>query len=154
MRTIAVGAVFLAASSGIAVPADVTFTGLVANTCTLVATPGLLGLSTDGTVLGSEELGGVPGEVSVVSLGVNTVTVGAPSRTGAPGGYNATGEQVEVSYQGVNGLSGISHAYTTASSNFAVGLLPITVLLVNNRITNANGFAQGTYQTTTVVTCS
>jgi hypothetical protein len=154
MRTIALAAIFLAMAASNASPADVTFTGLVANTCTLVATPGLLGLSSTGTVLGSQELGGVPAEVSVVSLGINTVTVAAPTVTGAPAAYNPSGQQVQVAYQGVDGLSGITQAYTSSATDFSVGLLPITVLLVNNRITNAGGFAQGAYETTTVVTCS
>lgn len=154
MRTLVLSAICLVFFSGHAGSADVTFSGLVANTCTLVATPGVLALSASGTVLGSEETGGVPAEVSIVSLGVNTVTVAAPTRTGSPAGYNPTGELVRVAYQGLNGLSGISQAYTGSATNFAVGILPLTVLLVNNRITNANGFAQGTYQTTTVVTCS
>ena len=154
MRSLGTGVVVLLLSTASAAAADVTFTGIVLNTCTLVATPGLLGLSSDGETLGSEELGGLAAEVAIVSLGINTVTVAAPTRTGSPVGYNAAGEVVSVAYQGLVALGGISQAYTTSTTNFSVGILPLTVVQVNNRIVNSNGFTQGTYQTTTVVTCS
>jgi hypothetical protein len=154
MRAFHTGVVILLLSTASAAAADVTFTGIVLNTCTLVATPGLLGLSSDGETLGSEELGGLPAEVAIVSLGINTVTVEAPTRTGSPVGYNAAGEVVSVAYQGLVALGGISQNYTTSTTDFSVGILPLTVVQVNNRIVNSNGFTQGTYQTTTVVTCS
>ncbi len=154
MRSLGVGVVVVLLSAGGVQAADVTFTGIILNTCTLVATPGLLGLASDGETLGSEELGGLPAEVAIVSLGVNTVTVDAPARTGSPVGYNATGEVVSVAYQGLVALGSISQSYTTSTTNFSVGILPLTVVQVNNRIVNPNGFVQGTYETTTVVTCS
>lgn len=154
MRPFGFGLFCLLLTTGTVHAADVTFTGIVLNTCTLVATPGLLGLSSDGNTLGSEELGGLPAEVAIVSLGVNTVTVGAPTRTGEPSGYNPSGEVVSVAYQGLVALGGISQSYTTSTTNFSVGILPLTVVQVNNRIVNPNGFIQGTYETTTVVTCS
>jgi hypothetical protein len=154
MRPLGHGVVVLLLSAGPVHAADVTFTGIVLNTCSLVATPGLLGLSSDGETLGSEETGGLAAEVAIVSLGVNTVTVGAPTRTGSPVSYNAAGEVVSVAYQGLVALGGISQSYTTATTDFDVGILPLTVVEIDNRIVNSNGFAQGTYETTTVVTCS
>jgi hypothetical protein len=154
MRSLGYGVVALLLSAGMAHAADVTFTGIVLNTCTLVATPGLLGLSADGETLGSEELGGLAAEIAIVSLGVNTITVGAPTRTGSPVGYNATGEVISVAYQGLVALGSISQSYTTSTTDFDVGILPLTVVEIDNRIVNPNGFIQGTYETTTVVTCS
>lgn len=134
---------------------DVTFSGTLSGVCTLaLASPGTLALSVDGTKFGSEETGGVAASLTILSVGSNTVTFGAPTRTSAPGGYNATGETIEVSYVGLGGLSLINHAYGTTSSNFGVSSLPLTTVLVNSRINNANGFAPGTYSTRTVVTCS
>lgn len=154
MRSLHVGVVILLLSAEVVQAADVTFTGIVLNTCTLVATPGVLGLSSDGDTLGSEEVGGLSAEVAIVSLGINTVTVAAPSRTGSPVGYDATGEVVSVAYHGLVALGAISQSYTTSTTNFNVGILPLTVVEIDNRIVNSNGFTQGTYETTTVVTCS
>ena len=135
---------------------DITFSGTVANTCTLaVSTPGILALSSDGTTLGSNQPGGLAAMVTVISIGSNTITVGAPSRTAQPSGYDGSGEQVEVAYSGVSGLSGIDQDWGTDSSSFTVGMLvSATALTVHNRITNTSGFAQGSYQTKTVLTCS
>jgi hypothetical protein len=150
--------VVLLLSIPLAAPAralDVTFSGTVANTCILsLSTPGLMALSLDGLTLGSDQVGGVPATVSIVSVGTNTITVDPPARTAAPAGYSASGESVEVSYSGVGGLSVVNQAYTSATSSFDVGLLAATELLVNNRIINPAGFAQGNYTTRTVVTCS
>lgn len=134
---------------------DVNFTGVLASTCALaLSTPGLLALNTDGTELGSEEVGGLPAVVTILSVGSHTVTVDAPTRTQSPGGYDATSEVIDVSYFGVGGLSAINQAYTSILTTFPVATLPLTVLTMNNRITNPAGFVAGTYTTRTVVTCS
>lgn len=154
------GSVVLAIALGsVAGPAgaatDVVFSGTVSNTCTLaVPTPGLLGLSSDGTILGSEEAGGLAATVTVVSLGSNTITVGAPSLATYPGAYTPGGETLSLKYQGLSGLSGISQAYTSAQTSFGVGLLPITDLIVDLKVVNSAGFAQGAYTAKTVLTCS
>jgi hypothetical protein len=143
---------------GLAVPvaaADVNFSGTLIGLCSVaLATPGVLALSTDGTVFGSEEVGGVPAAVNILAVGDYTVTVNAPTRINAPGGYNATGESIEVSYSGLAGLSLINQAYTTGLTTFDIDTLPLSVLVMNNRIINTNGFVAGTYETRTVVTCS
>src|SRR6218665_2680817 len=155
MRVLSIGVLLLLGCAAPAGATDVTFSGTLVGVCTLaLATPGLLGLSTDGEVLGSEELGGLSATITILSIGSNTVTVGAPTRTAAPGGYNASGEVIEVSYAGLGGLSLINEAYRTTSSNFAVSTLPLTALVINTRITNPNGFDAGSYGTKTVVTCS
>lgn len=136
--------------------ANVEFTQTLTNTCTLaVPTPGVLGLSTDGLTLGSEEGIGTAATVTVLSIGANTVTVEAPSRTsGAPTGYNTATETVEVRYVGLGGLSTVTQGYTSAQTSFAVNTLPLTSITMHNRIVNSEGFADGTYTTQTVVTCS
>ena len=134
---------------------DVVFSGTVANTCTLaVPTPGLLGLSVDGKTLGSEETGGLAATVTVVSLGGNTITVGAPALVTFPGTFTPGSETISVKYQGTSGLSGVSQAYTTAQTSFAVGILPITNLTVDLKVVNNAGYAQGSYTAKTVLTCS
>lgn len=134
---------------------DVTFSGTVAGVCTLALTlPGTLALSMDGTVLGSEEPTGVAATMTVLSVGSNTITVAAPTRTAAPGSYVATGEAVWIKYVGLGLLSAVSHGYDSATSSFAIGSVALTTILFNSKITNANGFAAGTYSTRSVVTCS
>ncbi len=135
---------------------DVLFTGNITGVCSLaLSTPGTLAVSTDGQTLGSQEGLGLFAAVTVLSIGNATVTVAAPTRTQSPAGYVATGETVEVAYTGLSGLSGISHpTYTNQQTTFAANSLPLTVLQLNNRIRNVNGFPTGTYQTRTVVTCS
>ena len=154
MRAVYLSVLVLALGAPAVSAADVTFTGVVVNTCTLVATPGVLGLSTDGTKLSSTIGSGVSGEVAIVSLGINTITVGTPSMTTWPSGYNSAGQVVRVAYHGLNLLSSVIQALTGTTTTFDIGILPLTVLRVDNEVTNSNGFVQGTYQTTTVVTCS
>lgn len=143
-------------ASGQGQSADVDFTGTVVASCALaVPTSGVLGLSGDGTILGSELGSGVPGTATILSIGSHTVNISAPTRISAdPAGYNATGEVIEVSYVGAGGLSFVSQAYTSSPTNFGVGSIPLSVLTINNRIVNNNGFVAGTYTTRTVVTCS
>ena len=134
---------------------DVTFSGTLAGVCTLaLSLPGTLALSVDGTRLGSEETGGIPATLTILSIGTNTVTVAAPTRTASPAAYVPTGEVVEIAYNGLAGLAGVTHAYTASSSTFGINTLPLTIVLFNSRITNANGFAAGTFTTRSVVTCS
>jgi len=135
---------------------DVEFNGVVATTCTLaLGTPGTLALSASGTILGSEEGVAVPATVTILSIGANTIDVAAPIRISAdPPGYQAGTEVLEVSYAGAGGLSLISQAYTSLATDFPASNIPLSVLTVNNRITNSAGFAAGTYTTRTVITCS
>lgn len=127
-----------------------------AGICTLVVlNSGTLGLSPTATILGSQEGGGAAAQMTIASVGSSTVTVGAPTLTQAPGGYNQSAQILEVSYAGSDVLSSVVHAYGNSSSSFGVpNLLSAVVLTVNNRIRNAAGFASGTYTTRTVVTCS
>ena len=111
-------------------------------------------LSPDGETLGSDQVLGVPAELAIVSLGVNSINVAAPTLESHPPAYVPGGETVEMSYTGLNGLSGISEGYSSSPHSFSVGILPLTVLLINNQIVNPDGFEQGTYTTKTVVTCS
>ncbi len=132
---------------------NVTFSGTLGLSCTLtLTTPGTLKLSADGTTLGSEQSGGVPAVLSIISVGTNTVTVAAPTLTSSPGGYDPTGQQLEVSYSGLSGLSGVNQSFTPDSSNFPVSV--VAALQVHNHVINTHGFATGTYTTQTVVTCA
>ena len=157
MRLLAATALALLASAMPAAAANVDFTGTVTAGCTIVAsTNGTLGLNlTTGTTLGSEEAGGTPGSVTVLSIGGSTLTIGAPTRTSsAPGGYSVGTEIVEVSYTGASGLSGITQAYTSSQTTQSLATIAASVLTVNNRIRNTSGFPAATYTTRTVVTCA
>ncbi len=144
----------LAAAAVLPLPAraiDVTFTGVVADTCTVVlATPGILGTSANGTVLSTKEGLGVPATVTILSIGANTVSLSAPTLLTHPGDYTPGGETLEIAYTGL-----ASHPLFSATGlNFVLGLLPLSSLFVDLKITNASGFEQGTYTAKTVLTCS
>jgi hypothetical protein len=146
----------LAAPALPAAALDVTFSGDVDDICSLaVNTSGVLKLSADGTILGSDQPNGVPAVLAIVSLGINTITVGAPTLTDQAAGYVATGQTLKVGYTGGSLLTGVSRAIAPGSSTFSVGLLgAATILTIDNQIVNPGGFAKGHYETTTVVTCS
>ncbi|WP_029041216.1 hypothetical protein [Cucumibacter marinus] len=135
---------------------DVIFSANLTGSCTLaLTTPGVLTLSGDGQTLGSEETLGVPATLTILSIGSNTVTVGAPSRTSAPpAGYSSGTETVEVTYQGTGLLSSVSQGYTESETNFGVGTIALTAVTFNSRILNSSGFAAGSYTVESVVTCS
>lgn len=134
--------------------ADVTFDANLSNTCTIaLGTDGHLALSSDGSRMGTEEAGGSAGTVTILSLGSNTIDVSAPALAASPGGYDSTGQQLEGAYQGLGGLSLVSQGYTTSATSFDVGSIALSVLDLNARLTNDNGFATGAYQLKTTVTC-
>jgi hypothetical protein len=130
---------------------DVTFTGLVVDTCTVVlATPGIMGMSSDGTALGTTEGIGVPATVTILSIGANTVELSAPTLLTHPADYTPGGETLEIAYTGL-----ASHPlFSTTGLSFALGLLPLSELFVDLKVTNPDGFEQGTYTAKTVLTCS
>jgi hypothetical protein len=155
MRILLIGAAGLALSVAPSGAADVTFSGTLAGLCSVaLTTPGVLALSADGTTFGSEEIGGLPAAVSILAVGSYTVSVAAPTRTNSPGSYNAAGESIEVSYSGLSGLNLVNQGYISSLTTFGIDTLPLSVLVVNNRINNPGGFVAGTYETRTVVTCS
>ena len=148
-------AVLIVMSTGPAARAEtVNFNGTVDAVCALsAATDGTLAISTGGDQISSTESGGTSGSITILSIGSNTIDVAAPTRTSEPVDYDPTGESVEVAYQGLGGLSLITQAFTNQATNFAVGVIAASVLTVDNRITNPNGFAAGNYGTQTVITC-
>lgn len=155
MRSIGLGFTYFCLSTCVALAANVNFSGTVLAACTILATTGgTLALSTDGGTLASDNLGGLPGTVTILSVGDSTIEVAAPTRTAQPGGYNSAGEALEVSYFGVGGLAIVNQAYTAAPTTFDVSTIPASVITVNNRISNPNGFAAGNYGLQTVVTCA
>lgn len=154
MRGVVLGLVVLGALASSAKAADVTFSGTLSDVCTLaVPTSGTLGLDGDG-VLGSEEGVGTPATLTILSVGSNEVDVDPPVWVTTPGGYDDTGELLEVAYSGVGGLALIDQDYIGTATNFSVTTLPVTALTVNARATNDNGFEAGGYSMKVVVTCS
>ena len=80
-----------------AAPLDVTFTGLVVDTCTIaVPTPGIMVLSSDGTILSSDQGLGVPATVTVISIGSNHIDLAPPTLETHPAGYTPGNETVEI----------------------------------------------------------
>lgn len=136
-------------------------TPAAAGTCVLLPVlSGTLKLSADYRTLGSQESGGGPATITIVTIGGATVTVSAPTLTSYPSGYVPSGGDVlEVSYFGVGLLAGATHGYTTQATSFAApSLITPVVLTINNRITTATGFDSTTgkdpYGTRTTITCS
>lgn len=142
------------AGSCFAASADVSFSGTLANSCTLaLATPGILGLGADGSL--SSALGvGAPAVLSVLSVGTNTLTVNPPVWVSPAPGYDQGAETFEVGYSGLAGLGLADQPLTTAVTTRSISTLPLSLLTVNARVTNSKGFAGGTYQLKVVVTCS
>lgn len=134
-----------------AAPLDVTFTGIVVDTCTIaVTTPGVMVLSGDGTILATDQGLGVPATVTVLSIGSNTISLAAPTLTSHPVGYTSGDETVSMNYTGL-----ASHPlFSSLGLTFDVGLLSLSSLFVNMKVTDAGGFVQGTYAAKTVLTCS
>lgn len=132
---------------------DVTFSGTLIGVCTLaVPTPGILALSAAGDLTSSP--GGVPAILSILSVGTNNITVKAPTWSAKPVGYDPTGESLAVSYIGISGLSIPDQIYTTQQTSFGVATLPLTLLTLNARARNTNGFVAGYYEMKVQVTCS
>jgi hypothetical protein len=134
-----------------AAPLDVTFTGLVVDTCTIaIATPGIMMLSGDGTILGSDQGLGVPATVTVLSIGTNNIALSAPVLETHPVGYTPGGETIAMNTSGLAS----NPVFTSLGIDFDIGLLSLTSLFVNMKVTDPAGFTQGTYTAKTVLTCS
>lgn len=134
---------------------DVTFNGSLAASCTLaLGTNGTLAMSADGQYLGSNEGSANAATVTIVSVGSNTINVSAPTLDSSPAGYDPTGQQLQVAYAGTGLLASVTSAWSTGPSSFPVGTIALSILDIDNRIYNPNGFAAGSYAMRTVVTCS
>jgi hypothetical protein len=155
MRSFGLGLASFVLSSCVALAANVNFSGTVLAACSILATTaGTLALSTNGDTLASDNLGGIPGSVTILSVGDSTIDVAAPTRTGQPAGYDTSGEAVQVSYFGTGGLSIVNQSYTSSPTSFGISTIPASVITVNNRLSNPNGFPAGGYSMQTVVTCA
>lgn len=144
----------LAGCAIVAVPAaaagqTVTFAGVVVNQCVLtLTTPGVLGLSSTGTSLSSDETGGAVASLTVVATGTNpTLSFGSPTLTGPTA--SIAGATKEIGYSSPGGAS---QAYTTSASNYVMNRL-LDVIAIKGRATNSNGFVSGTYSLGSTVTC-
>ena len=150
-RLIAAGSIgALTAAPAAAVP--VTMTGIVLPSCILtVSTGGTLGVSADsGRQIGSEEIGGIPATLAIVATGgTPTLTVSAPTMSQRPAGY-AGSPTVSVRYTSTGGAN---QAYTSGSSTYTSASALGDTMTINMRAQDNNGFAAGTYQLTTNVTC-
>lgn len=123
----------------------------------VVVSGGTLALAGNNTDL-STEGGGSPASFTVVNTDIfgATVTVGAPQWTQWPAAFSLASAQNQIAYVGTGVLGSVNQAYTASQTSFAVpGLLSLaTLVTINNKLSNATGFRQGTYSTKTTVTCS
>jgi hypothetical protein len=139
----------IAAVSCPAQSANVTFSATVANLCVLTLTSaGTLAPSANGTILSSEESGGVNATLGVVATGTNpTLNFTAPALTGPSG--STAGATKEIGYTAAGGGT---QGYTTGATTLTVSRL-LDVLTVKGRVTNSNGFVAGSYGLSSTVTC-
>lgn len=137
-----------------AVPAEAADVNLTANlTPSCVLTSGATGVMTadvTGTRLASVNNGGSAATLSVVAIGsLPTLSFSAPSLAVSPAGWSAT-PTLEIKY---SSLGGASQDFTSAASTATLGALNDS-FTVDGRVTSTTGFASGSYQLRTVVTCS
>lgn len=123
--------------------------GSLLDSCTLTAeTDGSLSRNSAGTELGSDLSGGSPATLAVVAVGTApTLTFAAPV-VDAPGGDTGTTGQIAYSSTG-----GANQDYTDTQSTTTSGVL-LDLFTIHGRLQNEDGFLAGTYELTTVVTCS
>ena len=151
MRRLGLGFAALLATSPVAA-ADVTFSGTLTGVCTLaLSTPGLLGLAADGSLSTSA---GLPAILAILSVGTNTLTINPPVWVDASEDYDPGSEAFEVGYSGLSGLGLADQPLTNAVTQRTISTLPLSLLSMNARVTNSNGFAAGDYEMKVVVTCS
>ena len=131
--------------------ATISFSGTVLDSCVLaVSTPGVLGTSSTGTRIGSEETGGGAAVMTVVATGATpTIQFAAPSLATSPAGLAGT-PTVSLRY---TSLRGASQAYTSSASSYTLSGGLLDTVTANARADNSPGFAAGNYSITTVVTC-
>lgn len=132
---------------------------LPAAACTLtLTTGGTLALSADATRMDSTVTGGAGAVITILNVDITpaTISVAAPVLQAYPGGFDPGSATLQVAYAGGGLLSSVTKAFTSSPSNFQVpALLGVaTILTVQNRIQTTAGFSTGTYQTSTVITCS
>lgn len=143
---LAIGAAAIAAP---AEAANVTFSGTVANLCVLtITTPGALALSSNGTALSSDEVGGVASVLAVAATGTNpTISLTAPQLTGPAASLSGATKELSFSSPG-----GGAQAWTAAGSTYTANRL-IDTMTIKARATNSAGFVTGSYAINATATC-
>jgi hypothetical protein len=122
-----------------------------------ISTPGVMSLSTgDSTVLTSEA--GAASVLIVTNLsGIlgTTISISNPRLDTYPGGFAAGNAVVEETYSAAWVLGSSSNStFSSATRSFPVGIGAVVTLTLNNRVTAAGGFKQGSYSTKTTISCS
>lgn len=131
--------------------ADVNLSANLVNSCVLsIGSAGTMTVSSSGTVLSSENSGGSNAALTLVAIGaMPTVNFAAPSLTTSPAGWSAS-PTVEVKYTSTGGAN---QGYTSSSSSATLSGLSDS-FVIHGRVTSTAGFAAGSYNLRTVVTCS
>ncbi|MFS0737099.1 hypothetical protein ABC347_08615 [Sphingomonas sp. 1P06PA] len=127
----------------------VSFSGVVANLCVLtLTTPGLMGVSNDGTLLSSRESGGLKAVLAVVATGTNPqLSFSAPQLTGPSASTSSA-----TTLLGYTSLGGGNRALSGGASSFTANRLLDTVT-IDGAALNSTGFVTGTYTLSSTVTC-
>ncbi|MEP7241334.1 MAG: hypothetical protein ABI697_10655 [Devosia sp.] len=134
-----------------AAPVDVPFQGDVSGLCALsLPTQGGLVLDSNGDLTSS---GTLPGTVTILSVGSNSLSITPPVWVQPAAGYVAGTEHFLVSWLGLAGLGISAQGYTETPAPITIATAPISILTVNAKVTNSSGFAPGTYKLKVTVTC-
>lgn len=152
-RLLIISALILLSVSSSARAVDVTFSGTLSTACTLaIPLTGQLGVDANGDLTSQA---GRTANLSVLSVGSNRLVVAAPAWSAAtPGGYVASGEQLWVKYAGISGYTFQAQDWTTAQTTLNLSSIPVTLIGVDAKATNPNGFVPGTYNMKVTVTCA
>jgi len=129
----------------------VPFNGTIVASCILtVSTSGVLAMSTTGTEIGSEQVGGGAAVLGIVATGgAPTILFTAPSMSIKPTAYVGT-PVVSLKYSSPGGAN---QPYTTAASQYtSTNPLGDTVTL-NAKAVDSTGFTAGGYRLQTTATC-
>lgn len=129
--------------------ATVSFSGVVANLCVLtLTTPGLMGVSADGTLLSSREAGGLKAVMAVVATGTNPqISFTAPQLTG-PGASTAGA----TTLLGYTSLGGGNHPLSAGASTYTANRL-LDTITIDGAALSSSGFVTGNYTLSSTVTC-
>jgi hypothetical protein len=134
---------------------DITFSGTVAGLCVLtIPIDGSLAIDANG-YLSSAPLGF--GSVTVLSIGANHLRITRPAWDSYPATYNPGGEDFQLAYQGLSGLSAVtSNGFISSGADIAISSIPLSILQLHARASSPSPWVSSVtpYKMKVTVTCS
>lgn len=129
----------------------VPFDGRVTASCVLtVTTPGVLGMNSMGTELGSEQTGGIAAVLDVAATGgAPTILFAAPTMSVKPTAYGGS-PTVSMRY---TSTAGANQPYTTGASQYTSTNPRRDTVTLHAKAVDSGGFNAGDYRVQTTATC-